>query len=64
MHRFDLLRTQETLGYIVHVGLSLRWGVCGLTFIIQADKASPRYLSHFDFLQNCICCGLSMKSFY
>jgi insulysin len=43
---YDMLRTKETLGYIVHVGDCSRWGSIGVRFIIQADKASPKYMDN------------------
>jgi len=41
---FNVLRTNEQLGYLVFSGASEQWGVMGLRFIIQSVKASVGYL--------------------
>ena len=40
---FNVLRTQEQLGYIVASGVRGYGGVCGVRVIVQSDK-SPAYL--------------------
>jgi insulysin len=41
---FDKLRTKEQLGYLVWSGSSEMWGVLGVRFILQSDKATVEYL--------------------
>ncbi|GMH47195.1 hypothetical protein TrRE_jg322 [Triparma retinervis] len=41
---FDILRTKETLGYIVYSARKLNAHVVGLQFIIQGDANPPDYL--------------------
>ena len=41
---YDKLRTKEQLGYLVWSGSAEMWGVLGVRFIIQSDKASVEYL--------------------
>ena len=41
---YDKLRTKEQLGYLVWSGSSEMWGVLGVRFILQSDKATVEYL--------------------
>ena len=45
---FNVLRTQEQLGYIVFSGVRRAHGVQGLRFIVQSEK--PRNTKKKDFL--------------
>lgn len=40
---FNILRTQEQLGYIVYSGVRSASGVYGLDFIVQSEK-KPKFL--------------------
>ena len=42
---FNVLRTQEQLGYIVFSGSRNVGGITGFTVLVQSDK-KPRFLNH------------------